>query len=173
MRRSSGAREMVLMKRAFKSRNSPAIVIAIFALVAAVAGSAIAGPPTSRKLTKSKVRKIADKEIVKKAPGLTVGKANGVTKGGVTQGSMKGSFVLNLDFGNLAANTCQTLFPSSPVNIADADAIITTPPRNTPPIGTVTQTVNFAPSLAIEACNVTAAPIDPAAGGYRFVIIGG
>jgi hypothetical protein len=163
------------MKRVFSSRNSPAIVIAIFALVAAVAGSAIAGPTTARKVTVKKVRKIANKQINALAPGLTVAKAKTVLKGGVTQGSFKGSFVLNLDFGNLTTggSACQTLFPNSPVNIADGDAIITTPPRNTPPIGVVTQTVNFAPSLAIEACNVTGVLINPAAGGYRFTIIGG
>jgi hypothetical protein len=164
------------MNRIIKSRNSPAIVIAIFALVAAVAGSAVAGQVAtsskSKKLTVAKVKKIVNKQIEKQAPGLTVARAKTVTKGGVTQNSFKGSFVLTLDFGTLSASTCQTLFPASPVSIADADAIITTPPRNTPPIGIVTQTVNFAPSLAIEACNITPVPIDPAPGGYRFVVIG-
>jgi hypothetical protein len=166
------------MKRAFKGRNTPAIVIAIFALVAAVAGTAIAGPiatssKRSKKITKAKVIKIADKEIDKKAPGLTVGKANGVKAGSVTQAAFKGNFTLTLDFGSLAPGVCQTLFPTTPVTIANNDAIIETPPRNTPPNGVVTETVNFAPSIAIEACNIqNAGNLDPAPGAFRFTIIG-
>lgn len=66
----------------FTSRlPSPALVVASIALCAAVAGGAIAGTHTAprAKLTKSSVKKIAkksaDKEIVAKAPGLSVARA--------------------------------------------------------------------------------------------------
>jgi hypothetical protein len=58
------------------SRPSPAIIVAILALVAAVAGTAVAGPAGTSKLTRSKVRTIADKEIQKLASGLSVASAN-------------------------------------------------------------------------------------------------
>ena len=59
------------------ARPSPAIVVAVLALVAAVAGTAVAGPGASTsKITKKKVTKIADKEIKKLAPGLSVAHAD-------------------------------------------------------------------------------------------------
>jgi hypothetical protein len=59
------------------SRRSPAIIVAVLALVAAVAGTALADPDaTTSALTKSKVKKIATKQINKLAPGLSVASAN-------------------------------------------------------------------------------------------------
>jgi hypothetical protein len=58
-----------------RSRPSPAMIVAALALVLAMAGTAIAGPGAVDKITKSKVRSIADKEINKKAPGLSVDNA--------------------------------------------------------------------------------------------------
>src|SRR5262249_31889407 len=52
----------------------PAIVIAIVALVAAMSGAALAGP-SAKKVTTKKVKQIADKEIDKKAPSLSVAHA--------------------------------------------------------------------------------------------------
>ena len=60
--------------RGMHSRPSPAIVIAILALVAGVTGAAVASP-SAKKVTTKKVKKIADKEIDKKAPGLSVAHA--------------------------------------------------------------------------------------------------
>ena len=55
---------------------SPAIVVAALALVAALAGTAIAGPDAhTRALSKKKVKKISKKEIKKAAPGLSVDNA--------------------------------------------------------------------------------------------------
>jgi hypothetical protein len=51
---------------------SPATLIAMIALVLAVAGSAVATPGPVEKLSKSKVKRIADKRIKKAAPGLSV-----------------------------------------------------------------------------------------------------
>lgn len=48
------------MSKTMSLRPSPAIVVAIVALVAALAGTAVAGPNASTsKITKSKVRSIA------------------------------------------------------------------------------------------------------------------
>jgi hypothetical protein len=64
------------MGRIRTSRPSPAIVVAVLALVAALAGTAAAGPDTSiSAVTKAKVKRIAGKEIEKKAPGLSVAHA--------------------------------------------------------------------------------------------------
>jgi len=65
------------MRRVFKSRPSPAIVVAVVALVAALAGTAVAGPDASTSaVTKKKVKKIANKEIDKRFPLGTAGLAD-------------------------------------------------------------------------------------------------
>jgi hypothetical protein len=57
-------------------RPSPGLLVGVLALVAAVAGTAVAGPgATTSKLTKKKVVQIADQEINKLAPGLSVAHA--------------------------------------------------------------------------------------------------
>jgi hypothetical protein len=53
-------------------RPSPALLVAAAALVAALAGTAAAGPVAKKAVTSKKVKKIADKEIKKKAPNLSV-----------------------------------------------------------------------------------------------------
>lgn len=58
-----------MAKRIVSARPSPALVVAVLALVAAVAGTAIAGPGASTSaITKSKVKKIANKQIDKRLP---------------------------------------------------------------------------------------------------------
>jgi hypothetical protein len=61
-----------------RRRPSPAMILALIALTFALGGTALAGPSVS-KLTKSKVRTIADKEINKLAPGLSVANADKAT----------------------------------------------------------------------------------------------
>ena len=63
------------MKRIRGSHPSPAIIVAVAALIAALAGTAVAEEATTsaKPVTKKKVKKIADKRIDKAAPGLTVG----------------------------------------------------------------------------------------------------
>ena len=58
------------MKRFFR-RPSPAMVIAVVALIAALGGTAIAGGF----ITKKKAKKVADNQITKRAPGLSVASA--------------------------------------------------------------------------------------------------
>jgi len=58
------------------SRPSAAMLVAVLALVAALAGTAVAGSDVqSSAINKKKVKKIADKEINKLAPGLSVAHA--------------------------------------------------------------------------------------------------
>jgi hypothetical protein len=56
-------------------RPSAGLVVAMTALVAALAGTAIAADPPTRAITKSKVKKIAVKQINKLAPDLSVASA--------------------------------------------------------------------------------------------------
>ncbi len=57
------------------SRPSPALIVAMIALVAALAGTAVAAEPPTRAITKNKAKKIAVKQINKLAPGLSVANA--------------------------------------------------------------------------------------------------
>jgi hypothetical protein len=72
------------MKRLNLGRPSPAIIVAVVALVAALAGTAVAGPgAVTSKLSKAKVKLISQKQAKKvlkqEAPNLTVGAANALT----------------------------------------------------------------------------------------------
>jgi hypothetical protein len=58
------------------SRPSPALIVAILALVAALSGAAIAQPVANTAVSKKKVKKIAKKQINKLAPGLSVDNAD-------------------------------------------------------------------------------------------------
>jgi hypothetical protein len=67
-------------RRIRDARPSPAIIVAALALVAALAGTAVAGPQaTSSAINKKKVKKIAKKQAVTQinelAPGLSVANA--------------------------------------------------------------------------------------------------
>jgi hypothetical protein len=59
---------------------SPALIVAVLALVAALAGTAVAGPDASTSaISKKKVKSIATKQINKLAPGLSVAHADTAT----------------------------------------------------------------------------------------------
>jgi hypothetical protein len=66
------------MNRIIRSRPSPAIIVAVVALVAALAGTAVAGPgASSSAITKSKVKTIANKQADKAIDNvLPLGSAN-------------------------------------------------------------------------------------------------
>ena len=71
------------MGRVRQKMPSPAMVIAIIALVFAVAGTAVGSVATISALSKKEkkqTRKIADKEIAKQAPSLSVAKAGDADK---------------------------------------------------------------------------------------------
>jgi hypothetical protein len=65
------------MGRLINRRPSPALFVAVIALVAALAGTAVAEQATTsaKPVTKKKVKKISKKEINKAAPTLSVGSA--------------------------------------------------------------------------------------------------
>ena len=68
------------MSQIKNARPSPAMVIAVLALIAAIAGTAIADPFATKGISAKKTKKIAknvaNKQITKRAAGLTVGNAN-------------------------------------------------------------------------------------------------
>ena len=69
------------MHRITQARPSPAMVVAVVALVAALGGTALASPTASTSaLSKKKVKKIAKKQINKLAPGLSVANADTADK---------------------------------------------------------------------------------------------
>jgi hypothetical protein len=66
------------MSRSTSRRPSPALLVAVVALVAALAGTAVAGPgASSSAITKAKVKKIANKQINKRLPWKTADIADG------------------------------------------------------------------------------------------------
>ena len=81
------------MYRIKGTRPSPAILIAVLALIGAVAGTAVAGPVATtskdklskkeKQQTKKIAKKKANQQIVKKAPGLSVASAANATNAAV------------------------------------------------------------------------------------------
>jgi hypothetical protein len=165
-------RQGVVMERLRGRKPSPAMVVSIIALVFALAGSAAAGVATISKLSKKdkkQVRKIADGEINKLAPGLSVksaGSAGALADGGLKQSAFKLSVVVTLDYPSISAQSCETLDSDvSPglgalAAVAGTDAIIATPsPTKMPQITFVAG--NLDPGVYFDACNPGAGAIDP------------
>ena len=73
------------MRPITRSRPSPAIVVAILALVAGLAGTAVAGPDASTSVNKKKTKKIAKKQAKKQvnrlAPGIAEREVNRLAPG--------------------------------------------------------------------------------------------
>jgi hypothetical protein len=106
-------------------RPLSAIIVALAALVAALAGTAIAGPgATTSALTKSKVKKIATRQINKLAPGLSVDHAN--TADSASSASPSGPAG-----GDLTENYPNPLIGNQVVSTAKiADQAVNTPKLN-------------------------------------------
>ena len=130
------------MRRVSSLAPSPALVVAVLALVAAVVGTAIAGPSESNKaISKSKVKKIANKEIDKRLPlgssaladgAVTSGKLadGGVTSskladGGVTSGKLANAAVTAAKIATDAVGTNQVDGSLSGADIADGSLAAT------------------------------------------------
>jgi len=64
-----------MRERIRRRTSSPALIVAVAALVVALGGAAMA-QPSAKKVTTKKVKKIANKEIDKRAPGLSVANAD-------------------------------------------------------------------------------------------------
>jgi hypothetical protein len=109
------------MKRVFR-RPSPAMVIAIVALIAALGGTAVAGGV----LNKKKVNKI----ITNRAPGLSVASAksaDNATNAGnaTTANSAKNVFVAQVDYSN--ANTSPDVISGTPGTVGNGEAFLGAP----------------------------------------------
>ena len=134
------------MKRVFR-RPSPAMVVAIVALIAALGGTAVAGGA----LNKKKVKNISNNQITQRAPGLSVSSAksadNSNALGGLPlRGLSQWAFV--------ASNGASILDSSGGVTVT--------------PIGTGRYRVNFPSSVANCAINANGAASPTASDGTNF-----
>jgi hypothetical protein len=118
--------EEVQMKAMIGRRPSPALVVAAFALVAALAGTAVAGPVSNKALSKSKVKKIADKEIAKKAPDLSVAHASTADNADNANNAnaVGGASLDSLTLGRSATGSCD---PSSTAYVSCGNVSLTLP----------------------------------------------
>ncbi len=114
------------MKAMIGRRPSPALVVAAFALVAALAGTAVAGPVSNKALSKSKVKKIADKEIAKKAPDLSVAHANTADTATTANNAnaVGGASLDSLTLGRSATGSCD---PTSSTFVGCGNVSLTLP----------------------------------------------
>jgi hypothetical protein len=157
------------MERLRGRKPSPAMVVSIIALVFALAGSAAAGVATVSVLSKKEkkqTRNIADTEVNKLAPGLAVKSAGTLAAGGLKQSAFKLSVVVTLDYPSIPTQSCDTLDSDTEpglgalAGVAGTDAIIATPNQLKMPQITFVAG-NLTPGVYFDACNPTAAPIDP------------
>jgi len=151
------------------SRPSPAIVVAVLALVAAFAGTAVAEEATTsaKPVTKKKAKKIANKEIDKRFP-----------IGG-------DDFFLNVvqdhNFGLVDASNCtwqpgqSPTLPISTPGITATDHVLVTPPPGFADTFTLTGVPDPANNrVVVSACNnFFAGSGDPDGGGgpYKLLVI--
>jgi hypothetical protein len=100
-----------------KRANTPtaALVVAILALVAAVSGAAIASPAAKKAVTKKKVKKIADKEIDKLAPELSVAHA------GSADTATNASNADNADHSDAATSATTAARSAGPIAFAEVE----------------------------------------------------
>jgi hypothetical protein len=102
---------------------SPAIIVAIAALVAALGGAAVAQPVANKAVTKKKVKKIADKEIAKKAPGLSVAHADTAANAD----AVGGQSLANIAIARSDPTTGAQCDPNSMTFVPCADVTMTLP----------------------------------------------
>jgi hypothetical protein len=102
------------MRKAFKRRPSSAMVVAVLALVAAVVGTAVAGPLVTKsvlnKKEKKQTRTIARSTVKKLAPGLSVASAANASNSAKVDGADVCSGTVNVPDGSP-----QTLCSSGPL----------------------------------------------------------
>jgi hypothetical protein len=169
------------MERLRGRKPSPAMVVSIFALVFALAGSAAAGVATISALSKKEkkqTRNIADSEVNKLAPGLLVGNAvnaqtansaqsaGALAGGGLKQSAFKLSVVVTLNYPSIPAQSCDTLDSDTGpglgglAGVPGTDAIIATPDQLKMPQITLVAG-NLHPGVYFDACNPTIGAINP------------
>ncbi len=98
------------MERITGVRPSPALIVAVLALVAGLAGTAVAGQGSG--VTKKKVKKIATKQINKLAPGLSVANADTATDA---------TNAVNADRADNATNASNALNATNAANAGKVD----------------------------------------------------
>jgi hypothetical protein len=96
-------------RRITERRPSPALVVAVLALVAGVAGTALAADPVAKKaVTKKKVKKIAKKQVTKLAPGLHVASADTATTAGEATRASDADLLDGIDSAKLLRGSGRT-----------------------------------------------------------------
>ena len=164
------------MRSVLRSLRSPAVIISILALVAGITGAAVAGPLASTsklsKKDKKKVRNIADSEIVKLAPGLSVKSASTVGGGGVTQKSFKQAIKVTIDIPSTASGACGSLDPAELDGVAPGSTVIMTPPSGKPIAFTTIAGMHDSGGAYFDYCNVGGSnPQNPNPADYLFNVI--
>ena len=96
---------------------SPALVVAVLALVAALAGTAVAGSDARSSLSKQKVKTIATKQINKLAPGLSVEHAD------TAASATKAADATHADTATSANNATSADSALNAANAANADKV--------------------------------------------------
>jgi hypothetical protein len=181
----------MMARRIVSSRPSPALIVAVVALVAAVAGTAIAGPGASTSaISKSKVKKIANKQINKRLPLGTGDIANGAVTGAkVGDGSLEDQDLGVVSTGsfNLGSVTAGTCVNAANLNIAGADEqdlLLVTPVSDPSVTGVPEANFDTGGELVmhgiphpgeshVKVCNVSGGSIDPGEAFFRAVLIEG
>ena len=163
------------MSSVLRSLRSPAVVISILALVAGITGAAVAGPIASTsklsKKDKKKVRKIADSEINKLAPGLSVKSASTVGGGGVTQKSFSQAIAVSINFPNTATGNCDTVAPAALDGVPPGSTVIMTPPQQKPIGWTVVAGTFLDHGVFVDFCDIDGLTTNPVPGTYLFNVI--
>ena len=137
--------------------RSPATVLSAIALFVSLGGvgyAAATGSIDSRELKNNTVR---NKDI---------------RNGTIVQRDIGKRYAVSIDFPNIATDSCVTVTPSELARVRTTTAIVMTPGPAGPPLGVTTLAGNLAPGVYVEACNHTAAAIDPPPATYRFNTIG-
>jgi hypothetical protein len=170
---------------------SPALVMATLALVAAMTGAAVASPGgTTSKLTKSKVKKIANKQITKAAPGLSVAHANTAGTANTATGAENANALdgldstafprivatetVNRDLGSIPGNACQSqiLTSGSFSGVEPGDVSLVFPTGSIPPFVPFGTRQNTAGQAAFTICNYSeSASGDPPPLDFKVMVL--
>jgi hypothetical protein len=169
-------------------RLNPALIVAVLALIAALAGTALAGPGAGTSaITKAKVKKVANKQINKRLPWKTGDIADAavttpkIADGAVTSGKFFLSVVQEHNFGLVDQSNCTgqpgqspTLSVSTP-GITATDHVLVTPPPGFADTFVLTGVPDPANNrVVVSACNnffAGSGDPDGAGGPYKVLVI--
>ncbi len=117
------------MNRLPRVRNAPTsvVVVVVLALIATVAGTAVAGPGATSSISQTKTKRIAkkqaNKQIKKKAPNLKVARADTVVDGAVTATKL-GTIVSRTASTVIAGNTVDPVGGATTASCAASERAI-------------------------------------------------